>query len=78
MVEAQAARLLVFQVQDEDIETFQSIIKKLMVAVRQPGFKKPFTDDERVTIERIAESMSIEKPDEVKIDGTSMPTVYSQ
>lgn len=63
MIEVEKINILNIQLQEEDINNFISILDKLLIASSQPGFKKPFTNDERGTIELLAEAVGLDKPE---------------
>jgi len=68
MIESQQYHAINISVQDEDISTFMDLLSKLLIACKQTGFKKPFNTNERDLIERIAESLNLDKPQECVID----------
>lgn len=76
MVEIQQVRMLNLQIQDEEIDTFISLINKLMVASKQTGFKKPFDEWERALIESISEQLGLNKPEEISIDISKTDKTY--
>ena len=68
MIEIQEVRMLNISIQDNDIDTFLTLIEKLLVACKQTGFKKPFNDEERELIEGISKFLNINKPEEGRIN----------
>lgn len=76
MVEIQQVRMLNLQIQDEEIDTFISLINKLMVASKQTGFKKPFDEWERNLIDNISTQLGLSKPEECNIDVDKNKTNY--
>lgn len=61
MIDIQYTKIINLTIQDEeDINTFVSLITKLLVASKQTGFKKPFNDSERFLITNIAEMLGLE------------------
>jgi hypothetical protein len=68
MIQIEQLRALNLQIQDEDIDTFITLLNKLLIASKQTGFKKPFTVKERDLIMRIAENLGLDNPEESKIN----------
>lgn len=76
MIDIQQVKMLNLQLQDEDIDVFVGLMKKLMVASKQTGFKKPFDSIERSLIENISGKLGLIKPDEINLDNSNLNTVY--
>lgn len=76
MAEVQQVRMLNLQIQDDEIDTFASLITKLMVASKQTGFKKPFNEWERALIESISEQLGLSKTEECSIDISKTDKTY--
>ena len=76
MAEVQQVRMLNLQIQDDEIDTFASLITKLMVASKQTGFKKPFNEWERNLIDNISTQLGLSKTEECSIDTSKTDKTY--
>jgi hypothetical protein len=68
MVKIEEVRVLSIQLQDEDVDNFISIMTKLLMETKKPGFRKYLTDDESATLNEIAEGIGLE----VKVTPTNI------
>lgn len=76
MIEVQEYHAITLNIEDNDIGTFLSIMKKLLVSCQQAGFKKVFNVAERELIERIGDNLNVEKPQECSINVSETNKVY--
>ena len=68
MVETQKVAMLDIKLYDDHIESFISILEKLLILSSKPGFIKQFTVQERECIENIAQSIGLDVPDSFHIN----------
>ena len=60
MVKIEEVRVLSIQLQDEDVDNFISIMTKLLMEAKKPGFRKYLTNEESITLNEIAEGIGLE------------------